>query len=261
MSENQEIFTNSEAGLSLGALAVSGPSEVVQRASVIATALAQVINDRKLYTVIRRRKYVRVEGWNTLGAMLGVVPREMAGLTIRHEGGSWEAWVELVRVSDGAIIGRGSAVCSPEERNWRDRDEFARRSMAVTRATGKAFRLGFAWIMTLAGYEPTPFEEMPPELIEDPNGTVAKPDLLAINGTNPKVRALVEAGLAPSVRDAAEILSLLTQNYGTIAEEDTAVRLGKLYDDYVRQERTPEEAAAGAVADFRSPPDGAQAAR
>ena len=32
--------------------------------------------------------------------------------------------------------------------------------MALTRATGKAFRLGFSWIITLAGYEATPAEEM-----------------------------------------------------------------------------------------------------
>ncbi|MBK8185727.1 MAG: hypothetical protein IPK63_23660 [Candidatus Competibacteraceae bacterium] len=33
--------------------------------------------------------------------------------------------------------------------------------MAQTRATGKACRLAFSWIMSLAGYEPTPAEEMP----------------------------------------------------------------------------------------------------
>ena len=32
--------------------------------------------------------------------------------------------------------------------------------MAITRATGKAFRLSFSWIMKLAGFQPTPAEEM-----------------------------------------------------------------------------------------------------
>jgi ABC-type proline/glycine betaine transport system substrate-binding protein len=32
--------------------------------------------------------------------------------------------------------------------------------MAITRATGKAYRLGLSWIVTLAGYQPTPAEEM-----------------------------------------------------------------------------------------------------
>jgi len=32
--------------------------------------------------------------------------------------------------------------------------------MAATRATGKAYRLAFSWIINLAGYETTPAEEM-----------------------------------------------------------------------------------------------------
>jgi len=32
--------------------------------------------------------------------------------------------------------------------------------MAITRATGKAFRLAFSWIVVLAGYEATPAEEI-----------------------------------------------------------------------------------------------------
>lgn len=33
--------------------------------------------------------------------------------------------------------------------------------MAVTRATGKAYRLSYAWVMAMAGYETTPAEDMP----------------------------------------------------------------------------------------------------
>ena len=38
--------------------------------------------------------------------------------------------------------------------------EFQIASMAQTRAVSKAFRLALSWVMTLAGYEPTPAEEM-----------------------------------------------------------------------------------------------------
>jgi len=75
----------------------------------------------------------------------------------------------LVRMSDGACIGRASAECgAPDELDkygkpvWSTRPRYARRSMAQTRATGKACRLAFSWIMALAGYEVTPAEEMTP---------------------------------------------------------------------------------------------------
>lgn len=141
----------------LGALAVE-PDQVIARATAIAKPLGQMILDRKLYTEIKGRKYVRVEGWTTLGAMLGVLPREVAVQKLED---GYEAQVELIRASDGLVIGRASAICLKSEKRWSTADEYAVRSMAITRATGKAFRLGFSWIIKLAGdYEPTPAEEM-----------------------------------------------------------------------------------------------------
>ena len=75
--------------------------------------------------------------------------------------GIYVAVVELVRMNDGACISRASAECG-EEKPWNTRAKYARRSMAQTRATGKACRLAFSWIMSLAGYEVTPAEEMTP---------------------------------------------------------------------------------------------------
>lgn len=142
----------------LGTLNATSPNDVIVRATDMAGVLADIIDKRKLFSSISGKKYVRVEGWSTLGAMLGVLPREVS--VVEHENGDFEAVVELIRTSDGMVIGRASAIVSSDEKNWSTRERFARRSMAITRATGKAYRLGFAWIMTLAGYEGTPAEEM-----------------------------------------------------------------------------------------------------
>ena len=84
------------------------PEEVIERASQIASQLAKIIKDRALSTRIRDKDHVRVEGWTTLGAVLGVIPRERN--TIRTEQG-FESYVELIRTSDGVVIGGASAVC------------------------------------------------------------------------------------------------------------------------------------------------------
>lgn len=170
MAENTEIVVSREASISLGAIQANGPAAVIEQASAIARALADIIDRRGLYSVIGGRRYVRVEGWTTLGAMLGVLPREVETRPIDN---GYESVVELVRTSDGAVIGRGSAICTRDEPNWGNRPDYALRSMAITRATGKAFRLAFSWIVTLAGYEPTPAEEMDfaapePQVIEPP---------------------------------------------------------------------------------------------
>jgi len=158
MEKAVEVYQVEQDQVSLGMLATRGPAEVITKASDIAKRLAGIVEQQELYTLISGKKFVRVEGWTTLGAMLGVLPREVA--TVRIDDGSYESLVELVRVNDGMVVGRGSALCGVDEKRWKGADEYARRSMAITRATGKAYRLAFSWIMALAGYEPTPAEEV-----------------------------------------------------------------------------------------------------
>jgi hypothetical protein len=142
-------------------LSAPTPEALVSLATRMANALADIVEKRKLYAVISGRKYPQVEAWMTVARMDGVVAQEAAGGVVRREDGGYEATVEAVRLSDGAIIGRASALCgTPDDKPWGTRPEFQRRSMAVTRATGRVFRQQYSWVMALAGYEPTPAEEM-----------------------------------------------------------------------------------------------------
>lgn len=153
----------------------SGPTDMLEKATHIATALTRMVEAQKLYTLIQGKKYPQVEAWMTIGRMDNVVARE-AGNPERHEDGSYEAVVELVRLSDGMVIGRGSALCGTKgDRPWDTRAEPARRSMAVTRATSRAFRQQYSWIMALAGYEPTPADEMPHNDDQRPVGVHSDP--------------------------------------------------------------------------------------
>lgn len=153
----------------LGSLAVTDPKEMIHRAAGLADALAAIINTQvdeegkpKLFVKIQGRKYVKADGWTTLGAMLGVVPVEESCQRLPTDSGfkGFEAKVKLIRIVDGAQVGGASAECTLNEKNWSGKDSFSLRSMAITRATGKAFRLSFAWIMQLAGFEPVPADEL-----------------------------------------------------------------------------------------------------
>lgn len=147
---------------SLGSLLFTNPDELVSGASRVATTLARIIEEKKLYRMIGGKKYVFCDGWCTLGALIGIVPVEDWSRRLANEEG-YESRVKLVRTRDGMEIGGASAECTYDEQNWEKRDSFALKSMSLTRATGKAFRLGFSWVMVLAGYAPTPAEEMPRE--------------------------------------------------------------------------------------------------
>jgi hypothetical protein len=151
-----------------------GPEEMVAMASRLATTLKAIVDKQKLYAVINNRKYPQVEAWMTIGRMDNVVAQEES--VVRQDDGSYLATVGLYRLSDGSQVGRASAMCgSADDRPWNSRAEYNRRSMAVTRATSRAFRMQYSWIMALAGYEPTPAEEMPvpaPRQVQ-PAGTAA----------------------------------------------------------------------------------------
>jgi hypothetical protein len=169
------------AMVALGTLQAATPGALVEQASAMATALAKVIHDQKLFNIIQGRKHVRVEGWTTLAVMLGVLPREVS---VTEDWGVYTATVELVRMSDGAVLSRASAECG-DEAPWCDRPRYSRRSMAITRATGKVCRLAFSWIMALAGFEACPSEEMDVASVAPVSATVAtvatklSPDQLA----------------------------------------------------------------------------------
>ena len=138
------------------------PVAIVERVSAVATPLADFIKARGMTTRISGREYVMAEGWSFMGAMLGVSPVATRVSELRSTDGDlvgFEAHVEL-RMRDGSLVGGAVAECSRSEKSWRDRDDFALKSMAQTRATGKAYRLAFGFVMKAAGYEATPAEEM-----------------------------------------------------------------------------------------------------
>lgn len=132
------------------------PDEIVAKATKTATALAGVVRDRKLFSDIQGKEYVRCEGWTLLGSMLGVFPVED---WTRPLSNGWEARVEA-RTMSGQVIGAAEAMCTRDEKRWKTADEYAIRSMAQTRATAKALRMPLGFVMHLAGYQVTPAEEM-----------------------------------------------------------------------------------------------------
>ena len=158
------------------------PADMVVRATEIANVLKDVIKQQKLTVKIGPNEHVKAEGWATMGSMLNVLPKERQ--VIEHPDGSFEAYVDLVNMRTGVIVGGGSAICGAEEQRWKKAERYARRSMAITRATGKAYRLCFAWVMALAGYNTTPAEEMPFEdEAKKPNDTIEAVEVKAPTST------------------------------------------------------------------------------
>jgi hypothetical protein len=165
------------------------PVEVVEKAAKVADALKTILKRQGLTTRIQGRDHVRVEGWTTLGSMLGVVP-VVVWTRKTPDGKTWEARVEA-RTLDGRIVGAAEAQCSSDESRWRGRDDYALRSMAQTRATSKALRGPLGFIVTLAEYDATPAEEMPHD--DAPRGRDPEPEPAEVLCDKEQYRAILAA--------------------------------------------------------------------
>lgn len=177
MTSDIEVYQPTQA---LTVFGTDDPAAIVRRVSEIATPLADFIKARNMTTPMGNREHVNIEGWSFMGAMMGIAPVVKRVSELRNPEGNlvgFEAEVQLV-TRDGAVVGGAVSECSRSEEMWgwnpttRDgrplppRDDYALKSMAQTRATGKAYRLSFGFIMKAAGYDATPAEEITHEPLQ-----------------------------------------------------------------------------------------------
>jgi hypothetical protein len=155
------------------------PEIVLQEAAKAAQALRQVIEQKPNKCVISGRTYLQFEDWQTLGRFYGITVAARSTTYIEYgRVQGFEAHAEAILVSTGQVISAAQAMCLDDEERWSTRpvyeyqnnrrvkvgDEkvplFQLRSMAQTRAQAKALRNVLAWVVVMAGYQPTPAEEM-----------------------------------------------------------------------------------------------------
>lgn len=167
---------------------LENPAAFVQGYVAVADELSKVVRAKKLFASISGKDHVLVEGWTLLGSMLGVFPVTVWSRPVGTADGpaddrGWEARVEA-RTRDGNIVGAAEAQCLRGEKMWRNRDDYALRSMAQTRATSKALRQPLGFVMTLAGFNATPAEEIPREPKPKLISAAQRTRLFAIAGEN-----------------------------------------------------------------------------
>lgn len=155
------VVREHDAEIAPAELAWEHAARRLDAAQALVRKMAALCRGPSFVAEIQGRRYPTVAWWTTVGAALGLFPVEVSCERLDRDGEVAYLAVVEVRDRSGRTVTRASAMCSSAERHWRKRDEYAIRSMAITRATGKAYRLGLAFLAVLAGLEPTPAEEMP----------------------------------------------------------------------------------------------------
>ena len=142
--------------------------DAVDAAKAKAKTFVDIVEQQELFTMIGPSKHLNHEAWETIAAGYGLTAA--VDSTTYHwkkdsdeDNGNELFMVEahaVVLDRDGTIRGGAVASCGRDEPNWATKPIHQVASMAGTRASAKALRLMLSWVVEIAGYEPTPSEEM-----------------------------------------------------------------------------------------------------
>ena len=155
------------------------PAVILAEAKKAAQALMTVVAQKKKPVIINGEQYLEFEDWQTVARFYAITVK-VTRTSLVDFGGvkGYEATAEAIRNSDGMVISSADAMCLNDEEKWSVRAKFEYvdgqrkkigdipvplfqlRSMAQTRACAKALRNVLAWVVVLAGFKPTPAEEM-----------------------------------------------------------------------------------------------------
>jgi len=162
MSETQAIVVAGHGALP--ATMENAPATVLAEAQKAAASLKDVISRKPKPVVINGEQYLEFEDWQTVGRFYGITVGIEQEPEFVQLGDAKGFKATSVALRAGQVISRATAYCLDDEEKWGAGDRkpplFQLASMAQTRANAKALRNVLSWVAVLAGYRPTPAEEM-----------------------------------------------------------------------------------------------------
>lgn len=176
------------------------PEQVLAEAQKAAAALKKIVDAKPKKVVINEKVFLEIEDWLTVGSFFGHSAKVVEDRFVSFGAAQGFEAKAVVLDQDGNEVTSAWAMCLNDEDKWGMRakyewqDEkdangrkiwvapaggkkgyykgkrvkigeeptplFQLRSMAGTRACSKALSLRFRWVVVLAGYQPTPAEEV-----------------------------------------------------------------------------------------------------
>ena len=137
------------------------PELVLEEATRAAKALQDVISRKARPVRFNGEQYLEFEDWMTVGRFYGITAKVTRTAPVDFgDVRGFEATAVAINTNTGEEVSAADSMCLNDEPNWKSKPLFQLRSMAQTRACSKCLRNVLAWVVVLAGYRPTPAEEM-----------------------------------------------------------------------------------------------------
>lgn len=164
MTTDLAVVEDQHQGHGLSMVDGPDPMAAMQYAADVSKAIAAVLKEGNGFVKIQGRNHVEASGWQTIAAMTGHTceiewSRIVEGLDSPTGLHTWEARA-VVRDQSGRVVSTGESMAAATEKAPWTKAEFSIRSMAQTRAMGRALAARMRYVVQLAGFAGAPAEEM-----------------------------------------------------------------------------------------------------
>lgn len=164
MSDNviTEALVNKKTGEVVEIGLQKSPDEILLDARDAAQALEKLISANKRKPMeFNGKRYLEFPHWQTISKFYHTTTAtgetefvELGGIK------GFKAKAHVIDEKTGMIVGYAEAYCMSDEPNWKHKPLFQLASMAQTRAASKCLSNKYRYVAIVAGYEPTPGEEV-----------------------------------------------------------------------------------------------------
>ena len=154
------------------------PREVIAVASEWAKVLMEIVNKQHLYAEFSGKKYLEAEAWEIIMSFDKATPDSEYCREFANKDGDVLGYVSKVNIMKaGEVVSSGIMSCGFDDYPCKGKNGTAKvraaQSASQTWALAKAARMRYAWVAQLAGFAPTPANEMSAESQAAPEGQQA----------------------------------------------------------------------------------------
>ena len=146
---------------------INGKSKTQTKADTISARFGKFITAHQSLSIYKDGKYyLKAEAWQYLLSMLGLYPSCECLTMMKQEKDGTSTFVGvkvevILTKGDGTQVCKSMMVARCEEEWLKDKPEYAVYGLAQTRAISRAARNLYGWVAVQAGFEATPWDEMP----------------------------------------------------------------------------------------------------
>jgi hypothetical protein len=185
MADHNELMTPQQPQQVVEFGSFRSPDAALKEAEMVARAFQRRAITLGLYQAIGESKHLKIEGWQMLAAMYRVTASIDSTRFVEYgDARGFEATASAIYVPTGQRISSAEAMCLDDEDKWGAVSKYEwiqpegggakvktkvgdvrkplqqLRSMAQTRAQSKCLSNLLKWVAKMAGFAPTPAEEM-----------------------------------------------------------------------------------------------------